>query len=92
MQTEKQLLCLVLFVAVCTLGYVLTTNKTQISNENEGDPRGNYFFINKILLTIKEIMNQSPNNSQKPENTPNIHKANIFINVSRQVYFTPRNF
>ena len=78
MRPEVQITCLVIFVTACTLGYVLIINKGQLFNENrENLSEDSYIVskINQILITIKEITNQSQQKPQTPEDSPNIYKG-----------------
>ena len=53
-------------------------NKGQLFNENrENLSEDSYIVskINQILITIKEITNQSQQKPQTPEDSPNIYKG-----------------
>ena len=75
-----ELYLFVTFVAACIVGYVLVTNKVDTSNENKENAKGDSFVIskmNQILLTFKDIMKQTRQDSKAPEDIQYIYKVHI---------------
>ena len=69
---------MLLFLTIYTSKEMNSNDIIQLDNDDRENPSEESFIVgklNQLLLTIKEITNQSQQNPQTPEDSPNIYKG-----------------